>query len=127
MGFYIYECAKKCKFPSMFTDDFSSKSYTTSRIKRSVIYTVFGVENIDKTPKYTVLLSANEKGKKIIKENRKKENIVIITKHSDSKKLDNNVLKQYEQSLKFDEIYETLYFSPSAPKNAYNKIPYIKP
>lgn len=126
MGRYIFENAKKCKNPSIFTDDFSSKSYTTSRLKRAVIYSIFGIDSIDKSPEYTILLGANEKGKFIIKENRKKENIVIITKHSDTKKLNEKSLMQYEKEMKLDEVYESLYISPSSPNNTYKKTPYIK-
>lgn len=126
MGYYIYDCTKKCKLPNLFTDDFSSKSYTTARLKRVVMYSAFKIENIDKSPKYTVLLGINDKGKKLIGDNRKKENIVIITKHSDSKKLDELSLVQYEKSLKLDEIFETLYFTPCSPETAYKKTPYIK-
>lgn len=126
MGYYIYDCGKKCKSPNLFTDDFSSKSYTTARLKRVVMYSAFKIENVDKSPKYTVLLGVNDKGKKLISNNRKKENIVIITKHSDSKKLDKISLEQYEKLLKLDEIFETLYFIPCSPENAYKKTPYVK-
>lgn len=126
MGYYIYECAKKCKNPFLFTDEFSSKSYTLSRLKRAVIYSVFDIEDIDKVPEFTVLLGANEKGKKIIKQNRKKENIVIITKHSDSKKLYGKNIDFYEKLLKLDELFEIMCITPNSPQNAYKKVPYIK-
>lgn len=126
MGYYLYDKGKKCKNITSFTDELSSKCYTTARLKRAVLYSMFNVVSIDKEPKYTVLLGANEKGKKVIKANRKKENFIIITKYSDSKKLDKAVFEQYEKSLKLDEIYETLCIEPKSPKNAYMKTPYIK-
>ena len=126
MGYYLYDKGKKCKNTTSFTDELSSKCYTTARLKRAVLYSMFNVVSIDKEPKYTVLLGANEKGKKVIKANRKKENFIIITKYSDSKKLDKAVFEQYEKSLKLDEIYETLYIEPKSPENAYKKTPYIK-
>ena len=126
MGYYIYECAKKCQNPFVFTDDFSSKSFTASRLKRAVIYSVFNVNIIDKTSKFTILLGANERGKKLIKNNRKKENIVILTKHSDVKRLNEESRELYEKTLKLDELYEILYVIPNTPENAYKKIPYVK-
>lgn len=126
MGYYIYESAKKCKNTFLFTDDFSSKSYTIARLKRAVVYSAFDIKSIDKTPKFTILLGANEKGKEIIKLNRKKENIVILTKHSDSKNLDEKDIMLYEKLLKLDELFEVMYMTPSTPLNAYKKIPYIK-
>ncbi|MBQ4509375.1 MAG: nucleotidyltransferase family protein [Clostridia bacterium] len=126
MGYYIYESAKKCKNPNRFTDDLSSKSFTTSRLKRAILYAILNLNSFDKSPKYTTLLAVNDKGKALIKQNRKKENIVILTKHSDASKLDEKSKMQLEKSLKLDEIYETLYMLPSAPANAYKKKPYIK-
>lgn len=126
MGHYIYNEAKKCNNTASFTDEISSKSYTTARLKRTVIYSCFDIQYIDKNPKYTILLGANEKGKKVINLNRKKENFVIITKHSNAKYLDETSQMQYEKSMKLDEIYETLYFNPNTAESAYKIIPYIK-
>ncbi len=126
MGNYIAECARKCQSPESFTENLSSKNYTTSRLKRATIYSLFNVTRIDKTPGFTVLLGANNNGKKIISQNRKKESITIITKHSDAKKLNQQDLEIYEKMLKVDSMYALLMITPSQPSLAYKKVPYIE-
>ena len=104
MGYYIYESAKKCKNPNRFTDDLSSKSFTTSRLKRAILYAILNLKSFDKSPKYTTLLAVNDKGKALIKQNRKKENIVILTKHSDASKLDEKSKMPYLKFTKRSRI-----------------------
>lgn len=125
MGYYILNCAKKCKNASSFTDELSSKIYTTARLKRALIYSLFKIYNIDKSPDFTVLLGTNEKGKQIIKQLRKMENITIITKCSDAKKLNKKSKQLYEKGLKVDELFATLCIKPYAPDTVYKKTPYI--
>lgn len=125
MGYYILDCAKKCKNPEYFTDELSSKSFTTARLKRTIIYSLFSVNFIDKTPLFTILLGANEKGKKIINTNRKKEKITIITKPAETKKLTEDPKKAYEKILMVDQIYSILYMKPQPPSASYKNKPNI--
>ena len=125
MGYYILDCAKKCKNASAFTDELSSKNYTTARLKRALIYSLFKIENINKSVDFTVLLGANEKGKQIIKQARKNEGITVITKHADSKKLGEASKEIYEKGLKADELFATLCIKSYSPDIAYKKTPYI--
>jgi len=125
MGYYLYECAKKCKNPTNFTDDLSSKNYTTARLKRAVIYNLFNVQSIDKSPDFTILLGANEKGRKIISLNKNVEDFTIITKHSDAKNLSFESKCAYEKCLHSDEMFATLCIKPYTPDTAYKQHPYI--
>lgn len=126
MGNFILEYAKKCKKSNCFTDEISTKNYTTARLKRAIIYSIFNVTEIDKSLDFTVLLGANENGKKIINKIRKLDKITILTKHSDTKKLNEKSIKIYEKGLKVDEIFYTLCKEPQSADLAYKKIPYIK-
>lgn len=125
MGYYILECAKKCKNIEHFTDELSSKGFTTARLKRAVIYALFDVNFIDRTPSFTILLGANEKGKKVISSSRKMGNIAIITKYANSKKLSNSFKEAFEKSVKVDELYSTLYAKPQPIDELYKSKPYI--
>ncbi len=125
MGYFILDCAKNCKNPESFTDELSTKGYTTARLKRAIIYSIFNVNYIDKVPSFTVLLGTNEKGKKIIKKCRKKETFAILTKHADAKKLNESSLALYEKMLTVDSLFATLCIKPQAPCVAYKNKPYI--
>ena len=126
MGKFILEYAKKCKKANCFTDEISTKNYTTARLKRAIIYSLFNINEIDKIPDFTVLLGANENGKKIINRIRKMDKITILTKHSDAKKLNEKSKEIYEKGLKVDELFNTLCVEPQPADLAYKKIPYIK-
>ena len=66
IGAIIKESASNSKTANDFIEGLSSKAYTSSRIKRVILYTVFGIKAIEKVPNFTLLLAANNNGKKII-------------------------------------------------------------
>ncbi len=126
MGYFICDFAKNCKKSESFTENISTKAYTTARLKRAILYTLFNVKSMDKEPKYTVLLGANNKGKAILKKNKKTEKFTIITKPSDIKKLSKEDVEKYERAMKVDLFYEGMYFNSSEPNSALKYIPYVK-
>ena len=108
-------------------DDFekmlSSKIYTKARIKRSLLYSVFGITQIEE-PKFTILLGADKKGLSLIK--RASKDFKILTKHSDAKVLCPEEKDSLEKSYTVDKLYYSLLKEPMAPCNAYKYKPFIK-
>ena len=109
-----------------FFESLSSKTYTTARIKRTLLYSVFNISDIDVTIDYAVLLGMNKEGQKLLNYLKKKEDFVIITKHADSRKLTTKSLMTLECQYKVDEFYNTLLKKQKAPSEAYKKKPIIK-
>lgn len=124
-GFFILDKAKKSKNSEEFFNSLVSKSFTKSRLKRVLLYSLLKVKSISKeTNLFTTLLAINENGREAIKQIKKK--MPIITKHSESLALSARLKKLYDINKKADEIYEILLFNPNAPENAYKKRPIIK-
>lgn len=126
ISYNLVEKAKKSTTGKEFFDSLASKSLTASRAKRILLYSLFGINEVDKKPKFTILLSSNERGKALIKSSKAKEGFCVITKPSDSKKLDPVSKKQLEACYRVDEIYNTLLTKTVYPNFAYTKKPYIK-
>lgn len=63
----------------------ATKKYTDSRVRRVVLNMILGTKKhlLDDVPRFTVLLSANEKGRKAVRQIKKTGNIEIITKPAD--------------------------------------------
>ena len=126
MGYFISKKAKEAKNSSEFFELLTSKSFTTSRLKRTLLYSFFGVKKISKiTKSYTVLLATNKRGKMLLKQNKINRKLTILTKHSDSKKLTKKLLPTYILSKKTDEIYQMLLHIPNPAESAYKYKPII--
>ena len=102
----------------------SSKIYTTARIKRVIMYKLFGVKDVDFTPQFTVLLGADEKGLEVAK--RATKQFPIITKHADGKKLNESFYKMLERVYLVDCVYYSLSKAQMPPSDAYKRNPIIK-
>ena len=127
LGYFLWNRAKESCDGESFIEKLSSKQFTTARLKRATLYSIFNVKKPFLLKKnFTVLLGCNEKGKKIIKTAKSNKNIVVLTKHADSKKLNKFQKRIYNILMRVDEIYQTLLVSAKSPKEAYNKIPFIK-
>ena len=122
MGYYITQKAKEAKNYNEFFESLSSKTYTTARVKRTLLYSFFGIKSVNKRGRcFTILLSANKKGASILRQIKLNEKIVVLTKHSDAKKLNTRLYKQYLQLKKVDEIYQSLFYEPNNAANAYKQ------
>ncbi|MGM9665747.1 MAG: nucleotidyltransferase family protein [Eubacteriales bacterium] len=121
IGYFICSTAKESKNAEEFFRSLTSKSYTYARLKRVVMYSLFGIENIAPIPSYTVLLASNAKGREICKNAK----IPIITKFADAKKLDPVSEKALKKSLRTDEIYMSLLNNPKPSSYAYKRAPFI--
>lgn len=126
IGAIIKYSAKSSENSSQFFEKLSSKAYTTSRIKRILLYTLVGIKSIDKKPTFSILLYANNKCKEILKSIRKNDKFSIITKLSDSKQLDEKSKEQLNVMLRLNEIYYSFYKKPKSSTNAYVLKPIIK-
>ena len=118
--------AKKSENSLDFFGSMSSKAYTTARIKRSLLYSLFSVNSIAPLPKFTILLGVDNEGKKHLNAIRKNKKIAVVTKHSDSKNLSNVAKKELERVYLIDSLYCTMLTSKSAAEEAYKKKPIIK-
>ena len=126
IGAIIKDASKNAKNSEEFFNYLNSKSYTTSRIKRVLLYALTGICEVDKTPLFSILLSSNDKCKELLKNIRKNESFLVITKMADSKKLDEKSKKQLDALLKLDELYVTFLKSKKAPKSVYGFNPILK-
>lgn len=122
IGNLIHSVAVKSKTADDFLLSLASKSYTLSRLKRIIIYSLFGITTMDKLPKYTVLLSANQKGREVAK----KANIPVVTKITDAKKLDPVSQKAFYKEMRTDELYMSLLKEQKVAYEAYIMAPFIK-
>lgn len=122
----IYDKAKNCHNGAEFADNLSSKYYTSARMKRAVLYSLFGVKKVDFTPKYTFLLGMDSKGRKHINKVKKNKGFAIITKHSDGKNLSIKSKQQIETSYLVDALYNTFLEKPIPPSKAYKIKPIVK-
>ena len=80
-----------------------TKRYTDAKLRRAMLFALTGTENqaLKSLPEYTLLLGANDKGRALLAESRKKRAIKIITKPADAPR---DTL-QFVLSDKLDSIY----------------------
>ena len=108
-----------------FESNLSSKVYTTARLKRSILYALFDVENVDFTPKFTMLLGMNAKGQEHVNKIKKNSSIHIITKHSDGKRMSLFLKNQLERLYLVDGLYYTLLVNRQPSSNAFKNKPIV--
>ena len=124
-GYFILDIAKNSSNFEEFFENLSSKTYTTARLKRVIMYLVTGVKKISMDEIFTMLLACDDKGREIIKANRKKQNITILTKQADVKRLSECALEAFNLSKKIDELFFSLLKNPKKPSDAYRLMPFV--
>ncbi len=122
----ISEAASRSQSSQEFFENLSSKTYTVSRLKRVLMYSMLGVYTLEKNVGFTLLLAMDEKGQEQLNKVKKRKKICIVTKHSDSKGLSHRAKQFLELVYKVDEIHKLLLNRQQAPLEAYKKIPIIK-
>ena len=122
----ILKASKDSGSSHEFFDSLSSKAYTSSRIKRVLMYSMFNVKKVDFSPKFTILLGMDKKGQELLKSIKKQSKFCVITKHSDSKKLSKKSRDMLEKLYFVDKLYNTLGKRQGAPSDAYKNKPVIK-
>jgi len=107
-----------------FMTKLSSKAFTNARLKRAILYSLFGVEAVDFSPKFTLLLGMDIKGRALLNKIRKKCDLHIITKHADGKKMD-DAREGLELIYRIDALYNTMLYNQAVPSQAYKNKPII--
>ena len=120
----IIQCAKDASSYSELEEKVRCKKYTDSAIRRAMLYMLTGVtsDDLKRGPAYTNLLAANERGRAILSEIRKKEmSVPIVTKPADATDLKGAAAqRQAELSLRADAIY-SLASTKAMPSAEYIK------
>lgn len=99
----------------------ATKKYTNSRLRRCVLNIVLETtkERLEGTPGFTTLLSANEKGRKAIRQIKKQGSITVITKPADNEA----VREQFLFSNRADRLFATV--RGQSPAEIFKKKPII--
>ncbi|MBQ8497444.1 MAG: nucleotidyltransferase family protein [Clostridia bacterium] len=86
-----------------------TKRYSPSRIRRAILTALLNVrkEDVVDVP-YTLVLAANETGRKVLKTIRKTSSIPVITKPADAVKYGEAAEKAFALSARADSIWELL-------------------
>ena len=104
----------------------SSKKYTTSRLKRVLLYSLFDIKSVDFSPKFTFLLAMDNKGQQALSRVKKTKDFKVITKHSDVKKLDEASAVLAEKRYEIDTLYNTLLRTEKVPDSSYKQKPILQ-
>ncbi len=114
----ILAIAHECASFDEFEEKLQTKKYTSSAIRRAVLYILLGIKkaDLDTLPEYTILLGANEKGREYLASIRKNESAIkVITKPADAEGS-----RQFELSCRADAIY-TMCFKNKKTSGFYIK------
>lgn len=109
-----------------FFEKLSSKIYTTSRLRRVILYSLFDEKNVDTKPSFTFLLGVDDKGRSLLNCVKKQSDFLIITKHSDLNKLNESDRCEAEKRYRIDALYNTMLRVGKTPSCAYKTKPFIK-
>ena len=105
-----------------------SKTYTQARLRRAILNCYFGVTSSDvkSLPSYTRVLGMDNVGMQLLKLMRKKSKIPILSKHSDSKMLNNEQLRIKDISDRADSVFELTKPSPKSGNSHMTFTPFVK-
>ena len=104
---------------SKLTELADTKKYTSSRIRRAIWYSFFGVTSseVKELPRYTQVLAMDNVGKSILKEVKKMTDFPVVTKPSSYDFLSERAKRQKELSDKADSIFQL-----TKPETTYGNI-----
>ncbi|MBQ8895208.1 MAG: nucleotidyltransferase family protein [Clostridia bacterium] len=110
--------SRVCDIVSACTD----KTYTAARIRRAVNTLVFGItaKSVNAPPPYTLILAADEKGRKILKNARKNEIAEIINKPARALDASEKTKRAYSFAKRIEDILclaEPVPTPADTPKN----------
>ena len=93
---------------SKLTEIAGTKKFTSSRIRRAIWYSFFGVTSSDvkELPQYTQVLAMDNVGKSILKDVKKKMDFPVVTKPSSYDFLSAAAKRQKELSDKADSVFQ---------------------
>ena len=84
-----------------------TKKYTTSRIRRAIYYSFFGVTSsvVKELPAYAQILAFDSDGREILKRIKKESDFPLITKPSATDSLSDDAIRQKELAFKADALF----------------------
>ncbi len=105
-----------------------TKKYTTSRIRRAIWYSFFGVtsSSVKELPLYTQILAMDKVGKTILKDIKKVSDFPVLTKPSSVELLPDNAVHQKILSDKADSVFQLTKPKQFSGNLALKTTPYIK-
>ena len=105
-----------------------TKKYTKARIRRAIWNTFFGVTSSDvrALPHYTQVLAMDKIGRAVLREIKKRGNLPVITKPASFKEHSDEVIRQYELSLRADSVYVLTLKKPNSGRFSLTFTPYVK-
>ncbi len=100
--------AEKCRTVTELVSAVKSKRYPESRVRRAILSCMLGVEmrHAEKNPLFTNVLAANGRGREVLALARKRANIAVLSKLSDSKLLPPEVMEQYALHMRAERLFE---------------------
>ncbi len=125
IGALIKDSANSSKNGEEFFNKLTSKSFTFARVRRVIFYALYNVLSIDKAPKFAFLLGFNSNGRDVLN-GINKNKFAVITKHADSKNLNDDIIRQIELSYEVDKLYKTLLNNPEELDTIYKATPIVK-
>ena len=120
------KCAKNSTDSHEFLSSLSTKSLTSARIKRAIMYSIFDVNKVDFSPQFTIMLGIDSKGLLLMSKIKKMLEITVVTKHSDIKNASEEIRLMAEKQYHVDSIYYTLLKKQFPASQAYKNKPIIK-
>ena len=109
----LFRVARQARNMEDFLSLVQTKRYSRSRIRRALLYMLFGVEYADFSGvPYTTVLAANGTGREILAGIRHKAEIDLITKPADYIQFGENTRRAFELAARADSIWELLCTVP---------------
>ena len=126
MGYFIHDTVSSSRDAKEFFERLTTKTYTYARLRRAVLYALFGIRSLDSEPAYTTLLASSIKGRELLKRLKKECTIPILTKLADYKKMNSKAVSQFEISSKIDFLFNSFIKKGVPPSDFIKNMPYIE-
>lgn len=123
----ISSLAKECSDYNEFFEKLKTKRYTDAKLRRALLFALCRVKSelLAKTPQYTYLLGADDKGREIlskVKKNDKEKNVRTVTKPADAPKN----IAQHRADERLNSVFTLFKTVPESQSEEYRKNAYIK-
>ena len=105
---YASRCAGTSPDPASFMEILPTKKYTAARLRRELLRSVVGAGDAGEDPRFTVLLAANERGRELLAEHRRRGGLPVLVRPADTSALDETGMRQYALHRRADEVYACL-------------------
>jgi len=103
---YAAKIARESENEDVFFRNLPTKKYPLARLRREILFSLLGVGNAyQEPPAFTILLGADEVGRRFLRERGKTFTIPVITKPADTEGLSAVAVKQYRLHRAADECY----------------------